>query len=240
MIITDKFRLPSQVGDPGGISLDTNIDQRRGGYGDQPLHPPLQILHLKTIEREIRKDLNILIRRGELLLLLLPQYHCQVHDYGRYQRSRYSPQAVQNPQVLQPEEIPTVQTMTSELNIPRPSRDSGSDIEIETCSFDRAINEVFRLLPPELCPRSTLEHTPVSPLSSIEQLMESQSLFTKKKKYTRNLIISSSSSCSFHMLAIRISMQSTKLGRYKKAVTDPLLSLNISYLGIINLNELDN
>ena len=106
MIITDKFKLPSLVGDPGGISLDTNIDQRRGRYGDQPLHPPLQILHLKTLEREIQKDLNILIKRGErdihlLLLLLLPQYHCQVRDYGRYQRSRYSPQAVQNPQVLQ-------------------------------------------------------------------------------------------------------------------------------------------
>ena len=88
MIITDKFRLPSLVGDPGGISLDTNIDQRRGGYGDQPLRLPLQILHLKTLEREIRKDLNILIRRGEgdIHLLLLPQYHCQVHDYGRYQR----------------------------------------------------------------------------------------------------------------------------------------------------------
>ena len=130
VIITDKFRLPSLVGDPGGISLDTNIDQRRGGYGARPLHPPLQILHLKTLEREIRKDLNILIRRGEgdihLLFLLLSRYHCQVHDYGRYQRSRYSPQAVQNPQVLQPEEIPTVQTMTSELTIPRPSRDSGS------------------------------------------------------------------------------------------------------------------
>ena len=125
MIITDKFRLPSLVGDPGGISLDTNIDQRRGGYGDQPVRPPLQILHLKTLEREIRKDLNIFIRRGEgdIHLLLLPQFHCQVHDYGRYQRSRYSPQAVQNPQVLQPEEIPTVQTMTSELTIPRPSRD---------------------------------------------------------------------------------------------------------------------
>ena len=84
MIITDKFRLPSLVGDPGGISLDTNIDQRRGGYGDQPVHPPLQILHPKTLEREIRKDLNIFIRReGDIHLLLLPRYHCQVHDYGR-------------------------------------------------------------------------------------------------------------------------------------------------------------
>ena len=81
-----------------------------------------------------------------------------------------------DPQVLQPEEIPTVQKMTSELTIPRSSRDSGSDIEIETCSFDRAINEVFRLLSPELCPRSTLEHTLVRPLSGIEQLIPYQML----------------------------------------------------------------
>ena len=46
---------------------------------------------------------------------------------------------------------------------------------METWSFDRAVNEVFRLLPPELCPRSTEEHTPARPLSGIEQLMESQS-----------------------------------------------------------------
>ena len=47
-----------------------------------------------------------------------------------------------------------------------------SESEIETWSFDRAINEVFRLLPPELCPRLTKEHTPAKPLSSIEHLME--------------------------------------------------------------------
>ena len=101
--------------------------------------------------------------------------HSQVHDYGRFQRSRYNPQAVQNPQVLQPEEISNIQTMTPEQVMPRPSRDSGSDNEMETWSIDRAINEVFRLLPPELCPRSTEEHTPAKLLSGIEQLMESQS-----------------------------------------------------------------
>ena len=46
--------------------------------------------------------------------------HSQVHDYGRYQRSRYSPQAVQNPQVLQPEEIPNVQTVTPDQTMSRP------------------------------------------------------------------------------------------------------------------------
>ena len=40
-------------------------------------------------------------------------------------------------------------------------------------SFDRAINELFRLLPPELCPKTTQEKTPSKPLSGIELLMES-------------------------------------------------------------------
>ena len=75
---------------------------------------------------------------------------------------------------LATDQSPNVQTMTPEQTIPRPSRDSNSDNETETWSFDRAINEVFRLLPPELCPRSTEEHTPARPLSGIEQLMESQ------------------------------------------------------------------
>ena len=66
--------------------------------------------------------------------------------------------------------------MTPEQVIPSPSRDLGSDNEMETWSFDRAINEVFRLLPPEPCPRQTEEHTPAKPLSDIEQLMESQSI----------------------------------------------------------------
>ena len=36
-----------------------------------------------------------------------------------------------------------------------------------------AINEVFRLLPQELCPRPTEEQTPAKPLSGIEHLYES-------------------------------------------------------------------
>ena len=101
--------------------------------------------------------------------------HSRICDYGRYQRNRYSPQAVQDPQVPQPEEVPNIQTMTPEQVISRPSRDSGSDNESETWSFDRAINEVFRLLLPEICPRQTEEHAPAKPLSGIELLMESQS-----------------------------------------------------------------
>ena len=54
-------------------------------------------------------------------------------------------------------------------------KDSGSEPEIETWSFDEAINEVFRLLPEELCPKPLEDHTPTKPLSGIEQLMESHS-----------------------------------------------------------------
>ena len=54
------------------------------------------------------------------------------------------------------------------------SRDTGSDSESETWSFDRTINEVFRLLPQELCPKPIEENTPVKPLSGIEHLMEAR------------------------------------------------------------------
>ena len=47
--------------------------------------------------------------------------------------------------------------------------------EIETWSFDKAINEVFRLLPEKLCPKPSEDHTPSKPLSGIEQLMGSRS-----------------------------------------------------------------
>ena len=49
----------------------------------------------------------------------------------------------------------------------------GSDSDVEVWSFDRAINEVFRLLPQELCPKTTQEQTPVKPLSGIKHLCDS-------------------------------------------------------------------
>ena len=48
------------------------------------------------------------------------------------------------------------------------AKDSDSKPEQEIWSFDRAINEGFRLLPQELCPRPSEEHTPAKPLSGIE------------------------------------------------------------------------
>ena len=48
-------------------------------------------------------------------------------------------QAVQNPDILQPEEVTNVQTITPEQTLLHPSKDSGSESEMETWSFDRAI-----------------------------------------------------------------------------------------------------
>ena len=52
------------------------------------------------------------------------------------------------------------------------TKDSGSETDSETWYFDRAINEVFRLLPEELCPKPTEENTPTRPISGLEHLME--------------------------------------------------------------------
>ena len=51
-------------------------------------------------------------------------------------------------------------------------KDWDSESDSETWSFDRAINEVFRLLPQELYPRPTEENTPAKPLLGIEHQME--------------------------------------------------------------------
>ena len=56
------------------------------------------------------------------------------------------------------------------------TKDIGSDTDTENWSFDWAINEVFRLLPQELCPKIQQEKTSLKPLSGIEQLMESRSV----------------------------------------------------------------
>ena len=58
-------------------------------------------------------------------------------------------------------------------NVLQAAKDSGFDSEAEVWSFDKAINEVFWLLPPELCPKTSQEKTHVKPLSGIEHLMES-------------------------------------------------------------------
>lgn len=56
----------------------------------------------------------------------------------------------------------------------QPSKESDSESESDSWSFDKAINEVFRLLPEEICPKAYKESSPSKPLSGIECLMESR------------------------------------------------------------------
>ena len=81
-----------------------------------------------------------------------------VNDYGRYKRTRQSLQVAEVPTTLQPagttNEIPILQSDNVAQHY---AKDTGSESEQEIWSFDRAINEVFRLLPQELCPKQTEE-----------------------------------------------------------------------------------
>ena len=97
-----------------------------------------------------------------------------VNDYGRYKRSRQTQQVAEVPSTLQPAETINVIPISQSDNVAQHSaKDTGSESEQEIWSFDRAINEMFRLLPQELCPRPTEEQTPAKPLLGIEHLMES-------------------------------------------------------------------
>ena len=103
-------------------------------------------------------------------------------DFGRYKRAKKSPQVVQTPVPIQPEE-PSFNPVNTQpinidefhLNLPQKNKESDSETETEIWSFDHAINEVFRLLPAELCPKTQQDQAPSKPLSGIEHLMESRS-----------------------------------------------------------------
>ena len=60
--------------------------------------------------------------------------------------------------------------ITVDAEVVQIAKDSGSDSEAEVWSFNRAINEVFRLLPQELCPPPPRER--VKPLSGTKHLMK--------------------------------------------------------------------
>ena len=180
--MTDKLlRLPSLDIFPGGISLEININPRREGDVDHLFTSSLSRSassdpHERSRKSKRSKHSHKKRRRWYTSSSSFSSSSLsdnQSHDYGRYKRSRYSQQAAQNPSFLQPAEINNVQTIPQpEQTLQCSTKDSGSESEIETWSFDRAINEVFRLLPPELCPRPTEEHAPAKPLPGIEHLME--------------------------------------------------------------------
>ena len=66
-----------------------------------------------------------------------------MNDYGRYKRTRQSPQVVDVPSMLQP--VRTIdETPNMHSDNKQTSKDTGSESEAEIWSFDKAINEVFR------------------------------------------------------------------------------------------------
>ena len=80
-------------------------------------------------------------------------------DFGRYKRANKPSQVVQTPDPVQPEETNFIPVNTQPINIdefqpnlPQTNKESDWETETEIWSFDHAINEVFRLLPAELCP----------------------------------------------------------------------------------------
>ena len=123
------------------------------------------------------------------------------NDYGRYKRVKLAPHAAEMPTPLQPEEHINITPNLSEIpinitpqlpeNVLQGTKGPGSDSEAEVWSFDRAINEVFRLLLSELRPKTTQEKTPVKPLSGIEHLLESHTtplLVLPQSKLVENTI----------------------------------------------------
>ena len=96
-----------------------------------------------------------------------------MNDYGRYKRIRQSPQVANVPSMLQPiRTIAETPKIHSDNVVQQTSKDTGSKSEAEIWSFDRVINEVFRLLRQESCPKLSEKQTPAKPLSGIEHLME--------------------------------------------------------------------
>ena len=103
-------------------------------------------------------------------------------DFGRYKKANKSSQVVQTPVPVQSEETNFIPVNTQPINIdeyqpnlPQSNKESDSETETEIWSFDHAINEVFRPLPAELCPKTQQDQAPSKPLSGIEHLMESRS-----------------------------------------------------------------
>ena len=87
------------------------------------------------------------------------------NDVGRHKRVRVSPQVAEAPVPMQPLEPTNINPVNIQpVNIQPVS--IGQDVSENLAQ----INEVFWLLPEELCPKTQQEHTPAKPLSGIEQL----------------------------------------------------------------------
>ena len=100
-------------------------------------------------------------------------------DFGRYKRARRSLKRLflynlRSPSLWIQSIFNQLISLMVHPNLSQVNKESDSETETEIWSFDPAINEVFRLLPAELCPKTQQEQTPTKPLSGIEHLMESR------------------------------------------------------------------
>ena len=164
-----------KVGKVGEISLKENTNLGRGENIDRLL-PPLLDHPLQTHKRSKRskrsKQSHKRKRKWSMLSSSSYSSNHSVNDYGRYKRTRQSPQVAEVPTTLQSVGTINESPILQSDNVAQHSaKDTSSESEQEIWSFDRAINEVFRLLPQELCPKPTKEQTPAKPLLGIENLM---------------------------------------------------------------------
>ena len=93
------YRLLFLDGSLGGTSSEGNISLRKGV--DRCLAPPLLGQYLQTRKRKSKRSKHSYKRRKRSSTSSSsPLSDNQSHDYGRYKRSRRSPQAVEPPVVL--------------------------------------------------------------------------------------------------------------------------------------------
>ena len=151
----------------------TNTSQRRGGDTERLLFPPL-LDPLQLLTREVKGPRGQHSHKRRRRSTSSSSSNNSIHDYGRYKRTKLCPQIAEYPSTLQPVRITDQTPIIHSDNVMQQTKDSDSESDSETWSFDRAINEVFRPLHEESCPKPTEENTPTRPLSGKEHLMENR------------------------------------------------------------------
>ena len=159
----------------GEISLKWNTNQRRHRSSSSSFSSRSSSLASHRRSKRSKRSKHSHKRRGRRSTLSSSSFSSShsINDYGRYKRTRQSPQVADNLSMLQPAGTMDETPIIHSDNVQQSSKDTGSESEAETWSFDRAINEVFWLLPQELCPKTTEVNTTVKPLSGVEHWIES-------------------------------------------------------------------
>ena len=148
-------------------SLREDIQQRRRHRSSSSSYSSTSISlgsHKRSKKSKRSKHVHKKRRRRSMSPSSSSQSTQSENDFSRYKRVKITPQVAETPLPIQPAEpihitpvnispVNIAQNVTE--SIPQTTKDSGSDSEAEIWSFDRAINEVFRLLPQELCPKNS-------------------------------------------------------------------------------------